>query len=192
MSKYLIAGLGNIGPDYKGTRHNIGFDIVDLLAQKNGATFSAARYAETCELKWKGKTLFCIKPNTFMNLSGVAIKYWLDKEKIALERLLVIVDDIALPMSRLRLRPGGSAAGHNGLISVEESLGTIDYPRLRFGVGNDFATGKQVEYVLGKWKEAELPFIRHKVEKSVEIIEHFAQIGIERTMNQYNKLEITL
>ena len=192
MSKFLIAGLGNIGSEYQGTRHNIGFDIVDLLVQKNNGHFAAGRYADISELKWKGKFLFCIKPTTFMNLSGLAVKYWMEKEKIPMEHILVILDDIALPLPRIRLRPSGSAAGHNGLTSIEGSLGSGNYPRLRFGVGNDFARGQQVEYVLGKWPAAELPLVNKKVEKSVEIIEHFAQIGIERTMNQYNKLVITL
>jgi PTH1 family peptidyl-tRNA hydrolase len=165
---------------------------VDLLVQKNNGHFAPGRYDDIAELKWKGKFLFCIKPTTFMNLSGLAVKYWMDKEKIPMEHILVILDDIALPLPRIRLRPSGSAAGHNGLTSIEESLGSVNYPRLRFGVGNDFARGQQVEYVLGKWQAAELPLVNKKVEKSVEIIEHFAQIGIERTMNQYNKLVITL
>ncbi|HMH34592.1 MAG TPA: aminoacyl-tRNA hydrolase [Puia sp.] len=192
MSKFLIAGLGNIGPEYKGTRHNIGFDIVDSLVAKHGGQFTVARHAEICELKWKGKILFCIKPTTYMNLSGKAVKYWMDKEKIALENILVVVDEIALPITKLRLKGRGSAAGHNGLISVEMELGTINYPRLRFGAGNDFQKGQQVDYVLSKWSDTELPLIARKVEKSVEVIESFVQTGIERTMNQYNKLEITL
>jgi len=192
MSKFLIAGLGNIGPEYKGTRHNIGFDIVDSLVAKNGGQFAAARHAAVSELKWKGKILFCIKPTTYMNLSGKAVKYWMEKEKIALENILVVADDIALPITKLRLKRSGSAAGHNGLINVEMELGTINYPRLRFGAGNDFQKGLQVEYVLSKWSDTELPLVAHKVEKSVEVIESFVQTGIERTMNQYNKLEITL
>jgi PTH1 family peptidyl-tRNA hydrolase len=127
-----------------------------------------------------------------MNLSGLAVKYWLDKEKISLEHLLVLVDEIALPLTKMRLRPGGSPAGHNGLINIEQVLGTDKYPRLRFGVGNDFPTGRQVEHVLGRWKESEWPLVRLKIEKSTEIIEGFLQMGIEKTMNQYNKLEITL
>lgn len=127
-----------------------------------------------------------------MNLSGFAVKYWMDKEKIEVENLLVLVDEIALPLNKIRLRPGGSAAGHNGLISVQEVLGTDKYPRLRFGVGNDFSPGRQVDHVLGKWREDEWPMVRLKLEKSVEIIECFLQMGIEKAMNQYNKLDITL
>jgi PTH1 family peptidyl-tRNA hydrolase len=192
MSKYLIAGLGNIGNEYAGTRHNAGFEVVDRLVHKHGGLFGLERFAALAEIRWKGSTLICIKPVTYMNLSGKAVKYWLDKEKIEISRLLVIVDEIALPLSRLRLRPGGSAAGHNGLKSVEDSLGTADYPRLRFGVGNDFPKGGQVEYVLGKWMASELPVVKLKVEKSVEIVESFVSTGLERTMNQYNKLEIAL
>jgi peptidyl-tRNA hydrolase, PTH1 family len=192
MSKLLIAGLGNIGTEYAGTRHNIGFDVVDALVQKRGGHFGMNRLAALAEIKWKGTTLICIKPTTFMNLSGLAVKYWLDKEKMAFEQVLVIADDIALPISKLRVRPGGSAAGHNGLRSIEEVLGSENYPRLRFGVGNDFPKGRQVEYVLGKWPESELPLVKLKIEKCVELIQKVAESGIERAMNDYNKLEITL
>ena len=192
MSTFLLAGLGNIGTEYQGTRHNIGFDLVDALLLKNGIKPSLTKLAERAEFKWKGKTLICIKPTTYMNLSGQAVKYWLDKEGLSPERLLVLVDDIALPISRIRLRPGGSDAGHNGLRSIEEALGTDRYPRLRFGVGNVFPPGEQTNYVLGKWTVAEWSLVRLKVEKSVEIIESFVRAGLERTMNQYNKLEITL
>jgi PTH1 family peptidyl-tRNA hydrolase len=136
--------------------------------------------------------MVCIKPSTYVNLSGKAVKYWMDKEKIAMENILVVLDDIALPIDKLRLRPSGSDAGHNGLKSIQEALGTNAFPKLRFGIGNDFPKGKQIEYVLGKWTEVELPIVKKKIEKSVEIIENFATTGIERTMNQYNKLEITL
>ncbi len=192
MSRFLIAGLGNPGLSYQGTRHNIGFDLADAFAWKHGGIFKTARLAARAELKWKAKTVICIKPSTYMNLSGLAIKYWMEKEKIAPDHMLVLVDDIALPLSRVRLRPGGSAGGHNGLTNIEEVLGTDKYPRLRLGVGNNFPLGKQVDYVLGKWTEEEQPLVRMKIEKSVEIIESFLQIGIERTMNLYNKLEITL
>ena len=192
MSKFLIAGLGNIGAAYKGTRHNIGFDILDALVNKNDGQYHLGRHAELTELKWKGKILVCIKPTTYMNLSGAAVKYWMDKEKISLEHILVLVDEIALPLNKIRLRPGGSAAGHNGLINIEETLGTSKYARLRFGVGNDFPTGSQVDYVLGRWKETELPLVNKKIDLSVEVVESFVQMGIERTMNQYNKLELTL
>jgi peptidyl-tRNA hydrolase, PTH1 family len=191
-TKYLIAGLGNIGAEYVGTRHNIGFDVVDALAGQLGGRFESGRLAGIAEVKWKGHTPVCIKPTTYMNLSGQAVKYWMDKEKIAPERILVILDDLALPLSKLRLRPGGSSGGHNGLKSIEASLGTSSYPRLRFGTGNDFATGKQVRFVLGGWADSELPLVRMKIGKSVELVESFVSIGIERTMNQYNNLEIEL
>jgi len=192
MAKYLIVGLGNIGSDYTGTRHNIGFDVADELVKKNGGVFRLDRLAEVAEIRWKGQILVCIKPTTFMNLSGKALKYWMDKEKITLENVLVVLDELALPLSKFRLRPGGSAAGHNGLRSIEEVLGTNSYPRLRFGIGNNFPKGKQVDYVLGRWKEDELPLVRLKIEKSVELIESFATSGIERTMNQYNNLDFAL
>lgn len=185
-------GIGNIGPEYAGTRHNIGFDIADALVQKNAGHFVLERLAAVAEIKWKGDVLICIKPTTYVNLSGKAIKYWMDKKKIAVEQTLVVADDIALPITKLRLRPAGSDAGHNGLKSVQEALNTTAYPRLRFGVGNDFPKGRQVDYVLGRWDLSELPLIKLKIEKSVELIESFVKMGIEWTMNQYNKLEITL
>lgn len=192
MAKYLIVGLGNIGSDYAGTRHNIGFDVVDSLVKKHEGAFRLDRLAEVAEIRWKGQTLVCIKPTTFMNLSGKAVKYWMDKEKVTLENMLVIVDELALPLSKFRLRPGGSAAGHNGLRSIEEVLGTSSYPRLRFGIGNNFPRGRQVDFVLGQWKEDELPLVKVKIEKSVELVESFATSGLERTMNQYNNLDFTL
>jgi peptidyl-tRNA hydrolase, PTH1 family len=192
MGKYLIAGLGNIGAEYAGTRHNIGFDVVDALAARHQQAFQVDRLAEVVEIKWHGNILVCIKPTTFMNLSGRAVKYWMDKEKIAMDHILVVLDDLALPLNKLRLRPGGSDAGHNGLTSIQESLGTGAYPKLRFGIGNDFPRGRQVEFVLGKWGAAELPLVRMKIEKSVEVIESFATIGIERTMSQYNNLDFEL
>lgn len=192
MGKFLIAGLGNIGADYARTRHNIGFDVVDALVAKLGGRFELKRLAEVVEIKWRGHILVCIKPTTYMNLSGQAVKYWMDKEKIAPENILVILDDLALPLSKFRLRPGGSAGGHNGLKSIQASLNTEAYPRLRFGVGNDFAKGRQVGFVLGRWSDSELPLVRLKIDKSVELVESFATTGIERTMNQYNKLDFTL
>ena len=192
MGKYLIAGLGNIGADYAGTRHNIGFDVLDALVTSLNGKFAIERLAEKVELKWHGQILVCIKPTTYMNESGRAIKYWMDREKIAIGNILVILDDLALPLNKLRLRPGGSDAGHNGLRSIQESLGTDAWPRLRLGIGNDFPRGRQVDFVLGKWSANELPMVQAKVQKSVEVIESFATIGIERTMNQYNKLEFEL
>jgi PTH1 family peptidyl-tRNA hydrolase len=192
MGKFLIAGLGNIGADYSGTRHNIGFDVLDALAASLGGQFSIERLAEKVELKWHGQILVGIKPTTYMNESGRAVKYWMDKEKIAIGNILVVLDDLALPLSKLRLRPGGSDAGHNGLRSIQEHLGTDAWPRLRLGIGNNFPKGRQVDFVLGKWTANELPVVQNKVQRSVEIIESFATIGIERTMNQYNKLEFEL
>ena len=192
MGKFLIVGLGNIGADYAGTRHNIGFDVADALAAGLNGQFSLVRLAEKADLKWKGHILICIKPTTYMNLSGQAVKYWMDKEKIAVQNVLVILDDLALPLSKLRLRPAGSAGGHNGLKSIEASLNSSGYPRLRFGVGNDFNKGRQVDFVLGKWDSSELPTVRKKIEACVGIVESFATIGLERTMNQYNKLEFEL
>jgi PTH1 family peptidyl-tRNA hydrolase len=192
MAKYLIVGLGNIGADYAGTRHNIGFDVADALVKKHEGSFRQDRLAEVAEIRWKGKTLITIKPTTFMNLSGKSVKYWMDKEKIPLENVLIIVDELALPLTRFRLRPGGSSAGHNGLRSIEETLGTDGYSRLRFGIGNNFPKGRQVDFVLGRWREEELPLVRQKVDKTVELVESFVTSGLERTMNQYNNLDFTL
>ncbi len=189
---FLIAGLGNIGSEYEGTRHNIGFDVVDALVTKHGGSFSIDRLAAKAEISYRGKILTCIKPTTYMNLSGKALHYWLEKKKIPLERLLVITDDIALPLSRLRLRGSGTDAGHNGLKSIFEELQTDKYPRLRYGVGNDFPRGMQVEYVLGTWRKEDLPLIKIKNEKAVQVVESFVHTGLERTMNDYNKIEITL
>ena len=189
---YLIAGLGNIGSEYEGTRHNIGFDVVEALVSKHGGIFTADRLVAKAEISYRGKILTCIKPTTFMNLSGKAIKYWLDKKKIPLERLLVITDDIALPLSRLRLRGNGSDAGHNGLKSIFEELQTDQYARLRYGIGNHFPRGMQVEWVLGKWHKEDLPLLKMKNDKAVQIVESFVHMGLERTMNDYNKIEITL
>ena len=192
MGKYLIVGLGNIGAEYAGTRHNIGFDVVEALAGKLKGGFKLERLAEMVELKWKSHMLILIKPTTFMNLSGKAVKYWMDKEKVPIENILVIVDELALPLSKFRLRPRGSDAGHNGLRSIQESLGTDAYPKLRFGIGNEFPKGRQIDFVLGRWKDTELPVVRQKIDKSVELIESFVTSGIERTMNLYNNLDFPL
>jgi len=192
MNKFLIAGLGNIGNEYAGTRHNVGFDVVDAFAFKHEALFVQERLGAIAKLRLKGKQVVLLKPSTYMNLSGKAVKYWLDKEDIPLENLLVIVDEVALPLSKLRVRPGGSSAGHNGLRSMEESLETTDYPRLRFGIGNTYPKGMQVEYVLGKWTSQELPLAKIKLEKTVEAVETFVLAGIDTTMNQYNNLLISL
>ena len=192
MSKFLLVGLGNIGPDYDGTRHNIGFDLADAWASKHEGVFTQERLAYVAKTKWKGKIVICIKPTTYMNLSGKAVKYWIDKEGISLEHVLVLVDELALPLNKIRLRPGGSAAGHNGLKSIEEILQTIEYPRLRFGIGNDYPRGQQVEHVLGRWTEAERPLVKLKIEKSVEILESFITTGIAKTMSLYNKMDFSL
>lgn len=186
--KYLIVGLGNIGAEYHHTRHNIGFDVADAFAAKHQATFRSDRLADVAEIRWKGKIFVVIKPTTYMNLSGRAVKYWMDKEKIPVENILVIVDELALPLESIRLRPGGSDAGHNGLKSIQESIGTNQYPRLRFGIGNDFPKGRQVDYVLGKWTAKEEPVVLQKTDKCVEIVESFAAIGLQRSMNNYNNL----
>ncbi|MDQ2751858.1 MAG: aminoacyl-tRNA hydrolase [Bacteroidota bacterium] len=191
MNKFLIVGLGNIGAEYAGTRHNIGFDVVSALVIKHGGFFKTDRLAESAEIKWKGKTLICIKPTTYMNLSGKAFKYWMDKEKIGIENTVTIADDLALPLSKLRLRKSGSAAGHNGLRDIEQTLGTDAYPRLRFGIGNQYPKGMQVEFVLGKWFKEDMPVVQKKIEASVELIESFVFAGIDNTMNIYNKMDFT-
>jgi len=190
MSKFLIIGLGNIGLEYAHTRHNIGFDVLDAFVIKNGGFFKMDRLAEVAEVKWKGKIFICVKPTTFMNLSGKAFKYWMDKEKIEIENTLTIVDDLALPLSKIRLRAAGSDAGHNGLKDIQLTLGTDAYPKLRFGIGNDFQKGKQIDFVLGKWESNEKKIVQHKIEKCVEVIESFASIGLSRTMTMANALEI--
>ena len=190
MSKFLLIGLGNVGAEYAHTRHNIGFDVLDAFVIKHGGFFKVDRLAEVAEVKWKGKTFICMKPTTFMNLSGKAFKYWMDKEKIVLENTLTIVDDLALPTSKIRLRASGSDAGHNGLKDIQLTLGTDAYPKLRFGIGNDFAKGQQVDFVLGRWAQTERKLIDIKIEKSVEVIESFATIGLSRTMTFANGLDI--
>lgn len=191
MNKFLIVGLGNIGAEYNHTRHNIGFDVLDAFVLKNNGQYKLDRLAYMAEVKWKGRTFICIKPTTYMNLSGKAFKYWLDKEKIEIENTLTIVDDLALPINKIRLRASGSDAGHNGLRDIQLTLGTDKYPKLRFGIGNNFPKGMQVEFVLGKWFPEERPIIIKKIEKSTEIIEQFATIGIEKAMNFTNILSFT-
>lgn len=190
--KFLIAGLGNIGDEYAHTRHNIGFDVVNAFVQKHGAAFRVDRLAYVADIKWKGKSFVCICPTTYMNLSGKAVKYWMDKEKITLANLLVIVDDLALPLSKIRVKPSGSDAGHNGLKSLQEILGTKEYPKLRFGIGNDYPKGHQSDFVLGKWKKEEEPLVKQKIEKAVEVIEIFATQGLTTAMNQVNNKEFSL
>ncbi len=184
--KYLITGLGNIGPEYAKTRHNIGFQVLDALAEASNLVFTDARRAFKTELKHKGRTLILIKPTTFMNLSGKAVHYWLQKEKIPIENLLIIADDLALPFGKIRIRAKGSDAGHNGLKNINEMLGTSDYARLRFGIGNDFLKGQQIDYVLGEWEQEELENLPERIKQCTEAILSFPLIGIQRTMNLFN------
>jgi peptidyl-tRNA hydrolase, PTH1 family len=188
MSKFLIVGLGNVGNEYAGTRHNIGFDVVHAFAAKHGGSFRVDRLAYVAELSWKGKQFVCVCPTTYMNLSGRAFRYWLEKEKIPLENTLTVVDDLALPLEKLRLRGSGTHAGHNGLKDIEAIMGTDKYPKLRFGIGNNFPKGMQADYVLGKWRRDEEKIVKYKIEKSVEAVELFASLGLERTMNTINTL----
>ncbi len=184
--KFLIIGLGNMGDEYAHTRHNIGFDVVHFFVQLHKGSFRADRLAYVAEIKWKGRGFVCICPTTYMNLSGKAVKYWMNKEKIDLDHMLVVLDEVALPLSKLRLRPAGSDGGHNGLKSIEEELGTTQYPRLRFGIGNDYPKGHQADFVLGKWKKEEEPLVQLKVEKAAGTIETFATQGIATAMDQIN------
>lgn len=183
--KYLIAGLGNAGDDYTGTRHNIGFDVVDALVSE-ATLFTLDRHAYLSTIKFKGRTLFLIKPTTYMNLSGKAVKYWLDKEKIPLENMLIITDDLALPFGKIRIKKNGSDGGHNGLKSIIETLGTAEFIRMRFGIGSNFAKGYQSDYVLGKWSAEEKKLLPEKIQVAAEAVKSFATAGIERTMNAYN------
>ena len=185
--KYLIVGLGNIGPDYSQTRHNIGFMVADALASKYEVVFSPARYGDRAEFRFKGRVFVLLKPSSYMNLSGKPVLYWLQKEKIDLENLLVVVDDLALPVGTLRLRSNGGAGGHNGLSSIIDVLGTTAFARLRFGIGNDFPRGLQSHYVLGQWEKDELEVVLPKVDLSCEIALSFGLQGVERTMNLFNK-----
>jgi peptidyl-tRNA hydrolase, PTH1 family len=190
MSKFLIIGLGNAGNEYANTRHNIGFDVVNAFVAKHGGSFRNDRLAYVAEIKWKGKQFTCICPTTYMNLSGRAFKYWMDKEKVPLENTLTIVDDLALPLDKLRLRPGGSDAGHNGLRDIQNILGTDKYPKLRFGIGNNYPKGRQSDFVLGKWLAAEIPTVQVKIQKCIDAIELFASAGIEQTMGEINHLSV--
>jgi PTH1 family peptidyl-tRNA hydrolase len=185
--KFLIVGLGNMGNEYAHTRHNIGFDVANAFVLKHGGNFHVDRLAYQSNIKWKGKSFIVICPTTYMNLSGKAVKYWMDKEKIAVENILVILDELALPLTKLRLRPGGSDGGHNGLKNIQEVLGTTDYPRLRFGIGNNYPRGHQSDFVLGKWYKEEEPTVQYKISMAVEVIENFAVLGIQATMNLVNK-----
>ena len=185
--KYLIAGLGNIGEEYILTRHNIGFEVLNAFAKAYNISFKQDKLANTTEVKFKGRTFVLIQPTTYMNLSGKAVNYYLQKEKIPLENLLVVIDDLALPLGTLRLRGRGSDGGHNGLKSINEVLGSTEYARLRFGIGNEYPKGRQVEYVLGKWTNEELKALSEKIPLAVELIKSFGTIGLQKTMNAFNK-----
>ncbi|TAE76091.1 MAG: aminoacyl-tRNA hydrolase [Bacteroidetes bacterium] len=185
--KYLIVGLGNPGLEYELTRHNIGFLVLDQLAEKFETTFQTARLCEKSEIKYKGRTLHLIKPNTFMNLSGKAVNYWLQELDIPKENLLVIVDDLAIDHAKIRLKSKGSAGGHNGLTSIEQLIGTQEYARLRFGIGNDYAKGQQADYVLSNFSEEQMKDIITPINKAVEVVLSFVTIGIDKTMNMANK-----
>lgn len=185
--KYLIVGLGNIGDEYQNTRHNIGFKILDALARASNVVFDVnKRYGSIAEVKFKGRSLVFLKPSTYMNLSGNALRYWMQKEKIPLENVLIIVDDLALPVGALRVRGKGGDAGHNGLKHINQILGTNAYARVRFGIGNEFGRGQQVDFVLGEWTDEENEVLPERIDKVVQIVKSFVTIGLARTMNQFN------
>ena len=184
--KYLVTGLGNIGSEYFGTRHNIGFRIVNAIAEEAGVEFTKRRYGAIAIVRIKSAELVLLKPNTLMNLSGNAVRYWLLKENIPVENLLIVVDDIALPFGSLRLKPKGSHAGHNGLLHIQNVLGAENYARLRFGIGNDFSLGKQIEYVLGHFSSEELEKMPGRIKQAIEMVKSFCLAGVNETMNLYN------
>ncbi|MDV7186463.1 aminoacyl-tRNA hydrolase [Lutibacter sp. TH_r2] len=186
MKKYLIVGLGNIGEKYENTRHNIGFKILDEVATKEGITFESQKLGSISKFRFKGRTFILLKPSTFMNLSGKAVKYWMTKGKIAIENVLIITDDLNLPFGSIRLKAKGSDGGHNGLKDIQAVLQTTKYPRFRFGVGAEFSKGRQVDYVLGKWDEEESKQLSERLEKSVELIKSFGTAGLNNTMNAFN------
>ncbi|MBS1938114.1 MAG: aminoacyl-tRNA hydrolase [Bacteroidetes bacterium] len=185
--KYLIAGLGNPGPEYANTRHNIGFLVLDALAATFDSVFTPGRYADTARFRHKGRTFILIKPQTFMNLSGKAVRYWLDQEDLEPAQLLVVTDDLALPFGKVRLRASGGAGGHNGLSNIIELIGTEAYPRLRFGIGSTFARGGQVNYVLGEWTKEERETLDERIEQAGKAVVQFGMLGIEQAMNTFNK-----
>ena len=186
MKKFLIVGLGNIGADYVNTRHNIGFKVVDHLAKKEGLSFQTAKLGDVAEYKIKGRTLILLKPNTYMNLSGKAVHYWMEKEKIAKENILVITDDLNLAFGTIRIKSKGSDGGHNGLKNIQLLLNSTEYPRFRFGISDDFKKGRQVDYVLGEWDEEEKAKLPERLDMAVEVINSFALAGLNNTMNTYN------
>lgn len=186
MDKYLIVGLGNPGDEYTGTRHNTGFMVLDAFAKASNIIFEDRRYGFIAETSIKGRKVFLLKPTTYMNLSGNAVRYWLNKENIDIERLLVIVDDLSLPLGTLRLKSKGSNGGHNGLGNIQSVIGTQQYARLRVGIGNDFPKGMQVDWVLGKYDEDDLKVLNPNIETAVEIIKSFVLAGLDITMNKFN------
>ncbi len=186
MKKFLIVGLGNIGEKYANTRHNIGFKILDYLADKESLTFETQKLGDLTTYKFKGRTYILLKPSTYMNLSGKAVQYWLTKEKIPIENLLIITDDLNLPFGSLRLKTKGSDGGHNGLKDIQDKLNTTKYNRFRFGISNEFGKGRQVDYVLGKWDDDENTKLPERLDKSIELIKSFATAGINNTMNTFN------
>ena len=186
MKKFLIVGLGNIGAEYVNTRHNIGFKVVDHLARKESLDFQTVKLGAMAEYKLKGRTLFLLKPNTYMNLSGKAVKYWMDKENIPASNILVITDDLNLSFGTIRIKPKGSDGGHNGLKSIQQTLNSSDYPRFRFGISDDFKKGRQVDYVLGEWNEEETAKLPERLDIAAEIIRSFALSGLDITMNTFN------
>lgn len=186
MKKFLIVGLGNIGAEYVNTRHNIGFKTLDYFAKKESISFQTAKLGDVAEFKIKGRTLLLLKPNTYMNLSGKAVKYWMEKENIEKENILVITDDLNLSFGTIRIKTKGSDGGHNGLKSIQSLLNTSEYPRFRFGISDQFKKGQQVDYVLGEWNEEENSKLQERLEKSAEIIKSFALAGLNNTMNEFN------
>ncbi|MCT4671824.1 MAG: aminoacyl-tRNA hydrolase [Prolixibacteraceae bacterium] len=184
--KYLIVGIGNIGAEYEETRHNIGFKVLDQLAKEKGAEFKAGRHGAIAEIKHKGRTLVLVKPSTYVNLSGKAVNYWMQQEKISIENIMIVVDDLALPFGKLRIRAKGSDAGHNGIKDITKTLGRADYPRLRFGIGHEFSRGRQIDYVLGEWSKEEKLDLPIRIDAAIKAVEAFVTIGIERTMNFHN------
>lgn len=186
MKKFLIVGLGNIGAEYVNTRHNIGFKVVDFLAKKHSVDFNTVKLGSMAEVKIKGRSLFLLKPNTYMNLSGKAVQYWMEKENIAKENILVITDDLNLPFGTLRIKPKGSDGGHNGLKNIQLLLNSTEYPRFRFGISDDFKKGKQVDYVLGDWDDDEREKLVERFEVSANAVESFALAGLGNTMTAFN------
>ena len=186
MKKFLIVGLGNIGEEYSETRHNIGFKILDSLSREEDFNFETAKLGDVGTFKVKGRSILCLKPSTYMNRSGKAVKYWMEKENIPIENLLIVTDDINLSFGTIRLKTKGSDGGHNGLKDIQEHLLTTNYNRLRFGVGSDFGKGKQIDYVLGEWSQEERDALVKRLERTRELVRSFVLSGVNRTMNEFN------